>query len=170
MTNVVVLRIANERLTAYEKSDANYLRSINVLYSGELMSKDKYKSAHLALAFKGQKGHVEKRSMQQGIKMNALVKYGKLIKYLNQIDTGELKDFKADFCLTSDNDDENNENNKVIGYLLPELYLFLHTESLIDLNWFGNEGMFEVSIGADDAPFCKDDESNRLASVFCKPW
>ena len=37
-----------------------------------------------------------------------------------------------------------------------ELYLFLHSEVLIDLNWFGNEGMFEVSTGADGVPFGKD--------------
>ena len=169
MTNVVVPRIANERLTAYEKSDANYLRSINVLYSGGLMSKDKYKSIRLALAFEGQKGHVKRRSMQQGIKMNALVEYGKLMKYLNQIDMGELKDFKADFCSTSDDDDENIEGAyKDLGYLLPimaELYLFLHGEGLIELNWFQNEGMFEVSIGADGAPFGKDDEEKQLG--FC---
>ena len=170
MTNVVVPRIANERLTAYEKSDANYLHSINVLYSGGLMSKDKYKSIRLALAFEGQKGPVKRRSMQQGIKMNALVEYGKLMKYVNQIDMGELKDFKADFCSTSDDDDENIEGAyKDLGYLLPimaELYLFLHREGLIDLNWFQNEGMFEVSIGADGAPFGKDDEATAWLLSF----
>ena len=121
------------------------------------MSKDKYKSVRLALAFEGQKGHVKKHSMQQGIKMNALVEYGKLMKYLNQIDMGKLKDF----CSTSDNDDENIEGAyKDLGYLLSimaELYLFLHSEGLIDLNWSGNEGMVEVSIGADDVPFGKDE-------------
>ena len=82
------------------------------------------------------------------------------MKYLNQIDMGELKNLKADFCSTSDDDDENIEGAyKDLGYLLPimvELYLFLHSEVLIDLNWFGNEDMFEASIGADGAPFGKD--------------
>ena len=124
------------------------------------MSKDKYRNERLVPAFEGQKGHVKRRSMQQSIKINALVEYGKLMKYLNQIDMGELKDFKADFCSTSDDDDENIEGSyKDLGYLLSimaELHLFLHSEALIDLNWFGKEGMFEVSIGADGAPFGKD--------------
>ena len=98
--------------------------------------------------------------MQQGIKINALVEYGKLMKYLNQINMGELKNLKADFCSRSDDDDENIEGAcKDLDYLLPimaELYLFLHSEVLIDLNWFGNEGLFEVSIGPDGAPFGKD--------------
>ena len=102
------------------------------------MSKDKYRNERLVPTFEGQKGHVKKRSMQQGIKINALVEYGKLMKYLNQIDMGELKDFKADFCSTSDDYDENIEGAyKDLGYLLPimvELYLFLHGEVLIDLN------------------------------------
>ena len=73
---------------------------------------------------------------------------------------GELKDFKADFCSTSDDDDENIEGfYKDLSYLLSimaELHLFLHSEALIDLNWFRNEGRFEVSIGANGAPFDKD--------------
>ena len=109
MTDNVIPKIANERLMAYEKSETNYLRSINVLYSGGLMSKDKYKSVRLALAFEGQKGFVKKRSLQQGIRMNSLVEYGKLMKYVNAIDMGELKDFKADFCTTPEDDDENIE-------------------------------------------------------------
>ena len=124
------------------------------------MSKDKYRNERLVPAFEGQKGHVKRRSMQQGIKINALVEYRKLMKYLNQSDMGELKNLKADFCSTSDDDDENIEGTyKDLGYLLPikaELYLFLQSEVLIDLNWFGNEGMLEVSIGADGVPFGKD--------------
>ena len=124
------------------------------------MSKDKYGNERLVPAFEGQKGHVKRRSMQRGIKINTLVEYGKPMKYLNQIDMGELKDFKADFCSTSDDDNENLEGAyKDLGYLLlimAELHLFLDSEALIDFNGFGNERMFEVSIGADGAPFGKD--------------
>ena len=170
MTDNVIPKIANERLMAYEKSETNYLRSINVLYSGGLMSKDKYKSICSALAFEGQKGFVKKRSLQQGIRMNSLVEYGKLMKYVNAIDMGELKDFKADFCTTPEDDDENIEGAyKELGYLLPtmaELYLFLNIEGLIDIHWFGEQGKFEVSIGADGAPFGKDDEATAWLLSF----
>ena len=42
-------------------------------------------------------------------KQNEFEDYWKLMKYLNQIDMGELKDFNADFCSTLDDDDKNNE-------------------------------------------------------------
>ena len=132
------------------------------------MSVDKYKSTRLALAFRCQNGSVKKRSTLNSVKMNATVEYGKLMKFITSIDMGDLHDFRMNFCKEFD-DDPIKGAYKELGYLLPimaEMYLFLSEERLININWFNDQGLFQVSLGADGAPFGKDDEATAWLVSF----
>ena len=86
----------------YQASEANKIRSINVLYSGGLMSKEKYKATRLALAFKPKEaGNLLRRKRltlgDNNFQILSLAPYGQLIRYIKTIDMGPLKDFK-DLC------------------------------------------------------------------------
>ena len=55
MMRQIIPDVVRESITEYEKSQDNLIRSIDVLYSGGLMSKAKYKAARLASSFKPKK-------------------------------------------------------------------------------------------------------------------
>ena len=55
MMKQVIPMVSLNTVRDYQASEANKIRSINVLYSGGLISKEKYKATQLALAFKPNK-------------------------------------------------------------------------------------------------------------------
>ena len=91
----------------------------------------------------------------------ALVEYGKLMEFVKSIDYGELKNFKENFCKNSDDEtsvDGVYTDLKEHLITLPKMYLHLHRAGVLKLLWFGKPNCFKVAIGADGAPFGKDEE------------
>ena len=110
MMKQVIPFITHKAIKDYEASLENKIRSINVMYSGGLMSKGKYKAVCLSLAFKPKKGGEKRRRTkltlgENGFQVPALVRYDQLIKFINNIDMVALKDIK-DFCDDLDIDDD----------------------------------------------------------------
>ena len=177
MMRQIIPDVVRESITEYEKSQDNLIRSIDVLYSGGLMSKAKYKAARLASSFKPKKRGDKRRKARipigrMGLKIPALVPYDQVIKFIKSIDMGVLKDVR-DFCDDLDVDeDEQMVDGKYrelgdILIRLASMYIKLEKEGAIKLLWFDrNEYSFSISLGADGAPFGKDDEACAFLLSF----
>ena len=148
-----------------------------MLYSGGLMSKEKYKATRLALAFKPKEaGNLLRRKRltlgDNNFRIPSLAPYGQLIRYIKTIDTGPLKDVK-DLCNDLDIDDDErvvNGRYRELGDILLRLasmYMKLSRENAVTLHWFGrNEHSFSISLGADGAPFGIDEEACAFLLSF----
>ena len=105
-----------------------------------------------------------------GLKIPALVPYDKVIKFIKSIDMGVLKDVR-DFCDDLDVDEQMVDGKyRELGDILitlASMYIKLEKEGAIQLLWFDrNEYSFSISLGADGAPFGKDDEACAFLLSF----
>ena len=159
----------------YEKSNENKIRSLSVFYSSGLVSKEKYKQIRQDLIYeskgKNAKRRAKRRVTAKGIKIPALLSWPKLLNFIRSINTGELKDVKDDFCKDLEDDDKVEGKYRDLKDLLfinlAEFYLNLNDLNAIKLLWFkGHKYVFEVAVGADGAPFGKDDEGTAFLLSF----
>ena len=156
-----------------KKTEENYLRSISLLYTGGIMSKEKYKQVRNSLAFEQASKSKRKRlKLRQGVITPAVVDYNKLIKYINSINIGTVRDFCEKFSSATNEEEDNNFGGsyREIGELLvmlAEFYLFLNeVMGVVELSWFDEPNTFQVAIGADGAPFGKHDEATAWLVSF----
>ena len=177
MMKQVISMINLNTVRDYQASEANKIRSINVLYSGGLLSKKKYKVTRLALAFKPKEaGSLLRRKRltlgDNNFQNPSLAPYGQLIHYIKTIDMGPLKDIK-DLCNDVGIDDDERivngrymELRNILLYLA-SMYIKLSRENTVTLCWFGrNEHSFCISLGADVAPFGKKEETCAFLLSF----
>ena len=175
MMRQIIPDVVRESITKYEKSQDNLIRSIDVLYSGGLMSKAKYKAARLASSFKPKKRGDKRRKGRihigrMGLKIPALVPYDQVIKFIKSIEMGVLKGVR-DVCDDLDVDEQMVDGKyRELGDILIRLasmYIKLEEEGAIKLLWFDrNEYSFSISLGADGTPFGKDDEACAFLLSF----
>ena len=106
------------------------------------------------------------------LKIPALVPYDQVMKFIKSIDMGVLKDVR-DFCDDLDADeDEQMVDGKYreledILIRLAGMYIKLEKEGAIKFLWFDrNEYSISISLGADSAPFGKDDEACAFLLSF----
>ena len=161
----------------YQASEANKLRSINVLHSGGSMSKEKYKTIRLALEFKPKEdGNLLRRKRltlgDNNFPIPSLVPYGQVIHYIKTIDMGPLKgvkDLSNDLDIDDDERIVNGRYRKIGDILLrlASMYMKLSRKNAVTLHWFfRNEHSFSISLGADGAPFGKDEEACAFLLSF----
>ena len=158
----------------YEKSNENKIRSLSVFYSSGLVSKEKYKQIRQDLIYETKGKNAKRRAKgkvtSKGIKIPALLSWPKLVSFIRSINTGELKDVKDDFCSDLEDDDKVEGKYRDLKDLLinlAEFYLNLNDFNAIKLLWFkGRMYVFEVAVGADGAPFGKDDEATAFLVSF----
>ena len=140
------------------------------------MSKGKYKAVRFSLAFKSKKGgekqcRTKLNCWRKWLQVPALVPYDQLIKFINNIDMVGLKDIK-DFCDDLDIDDDKLVSGRYreladILFCLASMYIKLERENAVNLLWFGREDYcFSISLGADGAPFGKDEEAYAFLLSF----
>ena len=170
-----ILKTSHEDdISNYEKSNENKIRSLSVFYSSGLVSKEKYKQIRQDLIYetkgKNAKRRAKRRVTAKGIKIPALLSWPKLLNFIRSINTGELKDVKDDFCSDLEDDDKVEGKYRDLKDLLinlAEFYLNLNDLNAIKLLWFtGRKYVFEVAVGADGAPFGKDDEATAFLVSF----
>ena len=166
----VIGKVVKENIAIFEGSTENKLRSLKVLYSKGLMSKEKYKSVRLSLATTTSSCSSSK-CKRTGLKFmpNApvpmLLPYAKLIEHVNSINIGNVHDF----CTDLDDDSKVSGAYRDIEEFLIELadmYLCLENSKTLDLVDFGEPNHFRIAIGADGAPFGKDDEATAWLLSF----
>ena len=167
----------SDSVTECEKSQDKLIRSTDVLYSGGLMSKAKYKAARLVSSFKPKKRGDKRRKAgipigRMGLKIPALVPYDQVIKFIKSVDMGVLKDVR-DFCDDLDVDEDEQMVDGKYRELrdtllrLTSMYIKLEKEGAMKLLWFDrNEYSFSIFLGADGAPFRRDDEACAFLLSF----
>jgi len=165
--------VIKKKVKRFESSDENAARSLKVLYGGGLISKMKYKDIRSASSLLSNANKNNKRTVEvmPGVPIPKILPYGKLMKYINELDIGTLHDVSM-FC--NDEDDRVEGKFRDIEQLLlkmAKLYLyvdstFYSTDNPL-LKWFNNDkGLFKVAIGADGAPFGKNSEATAWLVSF----
>jgi hypothetical protein len=171
ITSHVLPKIIKERISIFESSLENKVRSIKVLYRKGLMSKEKYKSVRLNLSTSYVNHKTHKRT---GLKfmnntcVSKILHYGKLIEFVNSVNIGNLKYFKTDYYDLGDDDQINGAYRDLEDYLveLADMYVTIDKTQPFLLHFKSEPYHFRVAIGADGAPFGKDDEATAWLLSF----
>ena len=158
----VVPGILNRKVKEYEKSQANKIRSMRVLYESGLLGKRKYtsirNSSDVLNESGGEKRKNQKTEIIPGVEVPKILPYKNLMSFLKTIDVGELRDLQT-LATELSTESVPGVYRPLRPYLLKlaNLYMDLHKQIPM-LHWFhGEEGLFWVAIGADGAPLGKDD-------------
>ena len=168
--NKVVPKIVKESVVKFESSFENKLRSVRVLYSNGLLSKEKYKSVHLNMStcFNSTSNKRSSLKFMHDVTVPKLLSYPKLMQFVNSINTGNVKEF-SDFCDDLDDDNQVYGSYKDLEEMLLELgdmYVSLDKKTPFLLNFWEPLWHFRVALGADGAPFGKDDEATAWLLSF----
>ena len=155
--NKVVPKIVKENVAKFESSFENKQRSVRVLYSNGLLSKEKYKSVHLNMStcFNGTSNKRSSLKFMHDVTAPKLLSYPKLTKFVNSINKGNVKDF-PDFCNDLDDDNQVSGSYRDPEEMLLELgdmYVSLDKKTPFLLNFGGPFWHFRVALGTDGAPF-----------------
>ena len=160
--NSVIPSIVNSKVKEYEKSQANQIRSMRVLYESGLLGKRKYTSVRNSSDILNEPGAKKRKNQKAeilpGVEVPKILPYKKLMSFLKTIDVGELKDLET---LASELSTEcvSGVYRPLKPFLLKlaDPYFELHKETPM-LHWCnGEERLFWVAVGADGVPFGKDD-------------
>lgn len=166
----VVPKVVKESIPTFENSFDNKVRSLRVLYSKGLLSKEKYKSIRLNLSMNTRKSgkKLESLKFMSSVRLPKILPYEKLITFVKSIDVGNVNNFK-DFCYDLDADEVvEGSYRELQPFLLQlaEMYVCLDKTSPA-LCHFGSEPYhLRVALGADGAPFGKDDEATSWLVSF----
>ncbi|KXJ07068.1 hypothetical protein AC249_AIPGENE18417 [Exaiptasia diaphana] len=145
----VVPGIIKDAVKAYEKTDANYIRSASILYKGGLLSKRKYQNVR--------NNDKESSIFEAKHCIPRVCPYNKLISYINRLDVGVTTALPQQVQGVFRNTE---------GYILrlAEMYLSVLGDNI---TWFNGEvGRFYIAIGADAAPFGKDESATAFLVSF----
>lgn len=179
----VIPSIIYEAVVKYEHSQKNLVQSLGVLYEGGILSKKQYNRKRSRETFETDEHGIKHQiTYMKGCKVPKLMEYKKLRQFVNSIDIGELKEIPRakesalDKQLHQQSDDDDSGEHAVPGCYrdlestllkLASLYLVIHSAQPGFLNWFNSpKGMFQVSIGADGAPFGKYNQATAWFISF----
>lgn len=169
----VISPVVQEAVAIFEKSEENVTRSLKVLYSKGLLSKEKYKAVRLSLSMSSnpkKRGRLSYRVFEHAT-IPKILTYDKLTKYIASVNVGNIKDL-SDLCQDDDDGDVINGAYRELDDFLPilaELYIELDQLMQNDsyLMKFGTDQYkFLVALGADGAPFGKHDEATAWLVSF----
>lgn len=159
----------------YENSKDNTCRSLKVLYERGLLTKEKYKSIcrNMAAVSTSVSSSTDSEPNFSNVYSPKLVYYDKLIAFIKSIDMGNIKDFAVEFCHGFDRLEEQvNGSYRELGSflkVLAELYILVDQALGSESFWlhFGSAPYhFRIALGADGAPFGKDDEATAWLVSF----
>ena len=167
----ILPKLLKNKVDKYVKSDANNVRSMRVLYEGGLISKRKYTSVRNGSDIVKQSDNGLLRNLKteimQGCEIPKIIPYKTLMTHIRNIDIGEVLGLEI---LA-----EKFSTEAVPGVYRPlkpflltlaDLYQLLHGKKPC-LHWFnGEESVFYVAVGADGAPFGKDDTATAYLVSF----
>ena len=169
--NDIIPKIVKRRVQEYEKSEQNQLRSMRVLYEGGMVSKRKYtnirNSGDVMKQSPDQSGKNKKSQFMQSCEIPKILPYKTLISYIRNIDLGEVLPLEIlAEKLSTESVPGVYRPLKPFLLRLADMYLTLHEKDPC-LQWFnGEEGVLYVAVGADGAPFGKDDTATAYLVSF----
>lgn len=162
----IIPGIVNEKIKSYEQSKGNQVRNLRVLYEGGLISKRKYTSIRNSsdvVKETGKKKKNKKTELMKGCEVPKILPYKTLMSFVKDIEIGEvlsLEDLASKYSLES----TSGVYRPLKPFLLrlSDMYLLLNAKNPC-LHWFnGEKGVLHVAIGADGAPFGKDDTATGI--------
>ena len=169
--NEIIPNLIKGKIKDYEKSTENQVRSMRVLYEGGLISKRKYTSIRNSsdvVKETEKKRENMKTEFLKGCEVPKILPYKTLMSFIRSIDIGELlslDSLAAKFSVEA----FPGVYRPLKPFLLKltDLYLLLDSKSSC-LHWFnGKRGVMYVAVGADGAPFGKDDTATAyLISIL----
>ena len=169
--NDIIPKIVKRRVQEYEKSEQNQLRSMHVLYEGGMVSKRKYtnirNSGDVMKQSPDQSGKNKKSQFMQSCEIPKILPYKTLMSYIRNIDLGEVLPLEIlAEKLSTESVPGVYRPLKPFLLRLADMYLTLHEKDPC-LQWFnGEEGVLYVAVGADGAPFGKDDTATAYLVSF----
>ena len=173
VNNDVHPKILSDETKQFEDSEKNIIRSVSVFYSKGLVCNEKYKSIRQRWMYELKKPRSKKRAkrlkIRKKINIPSPLIYQDLLKFMHSIDIGTIHDVKLDFCTDLDDDEKVEGNHRELGNILlnlAKLYFKLEKIGTVTLNWFNDPTVFRVGIGADSAPFGKDDKATAFLLSF----
>ena len=103
ITKKVIGSVVKNNVSTFEASEKNVTRSVKVLYSKGLLSKEKYKAIRLNLSMESDKESKGRKSYKlcQDVRIPKLLPYAMLIKYINSLNIGNVKQL-SDFCVSDE--------------------------------------------------------------------
>ena len=157
----ILPKTLTKKISEYEKSQKNQIRSMRVLYESGLIGKRKYtsirNSSDISCEPARKKRKNSKTEIMPGLTIPKILPYKTLMASLHAIDIGKVLDLSTLAAQLS--------LEPVHGVYRPleplllklaDLYLQLHSSDPL-LHWFNEEeNVFWVAVGADGAPFGKD--------------
>ena len=160
--------VVKKEINQFAASKDNLKRSIKVLYSGGLLSKEKYKSIRTNLTMTNSSTAKGKCSIKimPSVSLPKLVPYNKLINYIKTIDFNvNTIDMAPEFCTGLPNSEEvNGAYRELEEFILKLAEMFIVIDQALGSKSFFNhlgsdKYHFKLATGADGAPFGKDDEA-----------
>lgn len=159
----VIPSLMSKQVKEYQDSNDNMCRSLKILYEDGLLAKKKYKSICRNV----------KATVGQSITNPKLVYYDKLIAFIKSVDVQNVHDFASEFNKDTSKFEEpiNGSYRDFCSYIkvLAELYIQVD-QALGSESFFQHFGAlpyhFRIAIGADGAPFGKDDEATAWLVSF----
>lgn len=157
--------IVSGKFKEYERSKSNNIRSLRVLYEGGMIGKRKYTSIRNSSDIITNGGN-KKKEVVAGCVLPKITPYKTLMKYVNSIDIGEVTDLEElsrKFSVPT--------ACGVYRPLKPFLLRLTDLYIMVDkvnpcLTWFnGKENVMHIAIGADGAPFGKNDTATGRYST-----
>lgn len=155
----VIPVLVSNHTKEYENSNGNKCRSLKVLYENGLMSKEKYKSVCRNI----------RTNVDKSLANPKLVYYDKLIAFIKSGDVHNIHDFASEFCTAEKSEFEEpvpGSFREFCSYMIVLANLYISVDQALgpDASFFQHFGSlpfyhFRVAIGADGAPFRKDDEA-----------
>ena len=170
MMSKVVPKVCKRLVRDFESSKTNQVRSLKVLYSKGLLSKEKYKAVRLNLTMTPKKSHKNvSLKFMPGVPLPKLLPYDKLMQFVKSVDIGNVRDMEEDFCSDLEEDEQvHGVYRELEEYLLELAKMYIHIDQgeTFLLHFSCEPFHFRVAVGADGAPFGKDDEATAWLISF----
>ncbi|XP_070545138.1 uncharacterized protein [Ptychodera flava] len=161
----VIPSIFDKSINIFESSEHNLIRSVRVLYEGGVLSKRKYNCLRKSELQTLSKMQQPRRALQFHFRCRIprLLTYNKVVGYVSNLDIGTLQPI-----VTADGKQVGLQRNlEELLLKVANLYLQMRSAQPNLLNWFGKpEGHFQISIGADGAPFGKHGQATAWLVSF----
>ena len=174
VVNKVIGSVVKKFVGDFEVSDVNSMRSLKVLYSNGLMSKEKYKAVRSNLSMSCSITSKQRRAFQimKGVRIPKLLTYDEVRQYVNHTwNAATVHDLSELYDDLDESQQANGAYRELTDILLELADLFISIDETFGekshiLHFSDDKYHFHVACGADGAPFGKDDEATAWLVSF----
>ena len=172
VVNKVIGSVVKKFVGDFEVSDVNSMRSLKVLYSNGLMSKEKYKAVRSNLSMSCSITSKQRRAFQimKGVRIPKLLTYDKVRQYVNHTwNAATVHDLSELYDDLDDSQQVNGAYRELTDILLQLADLFISIdETSVKSHKFYILKMPNITFMShiDGAPFGKDDEATPWLISF----